>query len=71
MKWNKETKDLVKLYMASDYEIEEETPEYIRMEKKTSSLLGHVIILIFFWWTLGLANLIYWVLARKQKKVMK
>lgn len=71
MRWSKDVKDEVKLYVANDYEIKDETTEYVLMQKKTSSLLGHIVILFFFWWTLGLANLAYWALAKKNKKVMK
>jgi hypothetical protein len=71
MRWNKNVLDEVKLYQANDYEIKDETTEYILLEKKTSSLLGHIVIFFFFWWTLGLANLVYYWLARKNRKVMK
>ena len=72
MKKNKEVLDTIKLYQANDYEIKEETETYVLMEKRTSTLLGHILVFIFFgWWTLGIANLIYWALAKKHKKVMK
>ena len=72
VKWNKEIRDEVKLYQANDYEVKEETTAYILMEKKNDSLGGHVVVAILtFWWTLGLGNLAYWLLAKKTKKIMK
>ena len=72
MDWTKETKEEVKLYQANDYEIKEETTEYVLMEKRASTLGGHIVVfLLTFWWTLGIGNLLYWLFVKKEKKVMK
>jgi len=62
----------VKLYMANDWNLKTETPEYFLLTKNGASLMGHVLIFIFFgWWTLGITNLAYWIIQRKTKKVIK
>lgn len=72
MDLSEKTKENVRMYQANDYEIDRETPSYLMMKKNTASILGHVLVFIFFgWWTLGLANLIYWYACKKEKKVMK
>ncbi len=61
----------VKMYQSNDWELVEETPEYFLLKKNTGTVAGHILLLIFFWWTLGLANLAYWALSNKKKKVVK
>ena len=69
---SKEVKDEIKLLMANDYDIKEETTEYVLMEKKTDTVGGHVLIFLFtVWFTFGIGNLVYWLLAKKTKKIMK
>jgi len=63
--------DQVKMYQANDWELTEETPEYFLLKKNTGTVVGHIVILLFFWWTLGLANLLYWALSNKTKKIIK
>ena len=72
----KETRDEaihdVKLYMANDWNLKEETSEYFILTKNTSTLTGHILIFVFFgWWTLGICNLAYWFIQRKTKKIIK
>lgn len=71
VKRTKETLQEIKLLQANDYEIKDETAEYVLMEKKTSSFLGHLLLFVFFWWTLGVVNLLYWLLSKKTKKILK
>lgn len=61
----------VKMYQSNDWELVEETPEYFLLKKNTGTVAGHILLLIFFWWTFGLANLAYWALSNKKKKVVK
>ncbi len=61
----------VKMYQSNDWEVVEETPDYFLLKKNTATAVGHILLLIFFWWTLGLANLAYWALSQKTKKVVK
>lgn len=63
--------DQVKMYQANDWELAEETPEYFLLKRNTATATGHILILLFFWWTLGLANLLYWALSSKTKKIIK
>lgn len=70
MKKRDKALDQVKMYQASDWEIKEETPEYFLLKKNTATATGHILLVIFFWWTLGLANLLYWALSNKTKKVV-
>ena len=60
----------IKMYQANDWEVAEETPTYFLLKKNTATVIGHIILIIFFWWTFGLANLIYWLASKKQKRVM-
>lgn len=79
MKMNKEdkiardkAKEELKMWMANDWDLDSETPEYFLLTKNTSGILGHLFIfLITFWWTLGIGNLLYWLLSKNKKKVMK
>ena len=62
----------VKMYMASGWEIKEETPQAFILRRNEASTTGHVLIFLFFgWWTIGFANLIYWLAKRKTKLIMK
>lgn len=62
----------VKMYQANDWDLAEETPEYFLLRRNTASLGGHVLVFILtFWWTLGIGNLVYWLLSNKKKKVIK
>lgn len=64
-------KDL-KLYLAADWDIKEETPEYYLLKKNTTSFSGHLLVFIFtFWFTFGLGNVVYHYLSNKTKKVLK
>lgn len=72
VKWSKEVVDEVKMYQANDYDIQEDTPTHVVMKKGTASLLGHIVVFIFFgWWTIGIANVVYHLASVKKKKVMK
>lgn len=61
----------VKLYQSNDWELVEETPEFFLLKKNTATAGGHVLVLILtFWFTLGLGNLIYWAVSNKKRKVI-
>ena len=62
----------VKMYQSNDWELKEETPEYFVLTKNTATTATHIVIFLFTWWfTLGLANLIYWAASNKTKKIIK
>lgn len=61
----------VKLYQSNDWDLAEETPEYFLLKKNTGTVGVHILLVVFFWWTFGLANLLYWGLSNKTKKIVK
>jgi len=64
--------DEVKMYQSNDWDLSEETPEYFLLKRNTATLGGHVVaFLLTFWFTLGLGNLVYWLMSNKKKKIIK
>jgi len=62
----------VKMYQSNDWDIKEETPEYFLLTRSEATMTGHVLILLFTgWFTLGLANVIYYFAKKKTKKIVK
>ena len=61
----------VKMYQANDWEVVNEYPEYFLLKKNTATTAGHLVILILFWWTFGLFNLIYWAMSNQSKRIIK
>jgi len=67
-----EAKRDMKMWLANDYELVEETPEFFLMKKNTATGWGHFWVFCFtFWFTFGLGNLAYHFLANKKKKIIK
>lgn len=67
-----EAKRDMKMYLANDWQLKEETPEYFLLKRNEGSTTGHVLIFIFFgWWTMGIANFLYYLAKRKTKKIVK
>ena len=58
----------VKMYIANDWELAEETPEYFLLTRRKQSLLIHLILLGV---TLGVGNIIYYFMSKKTKKILK
>ena len=62
----------VKMYIANDWKLKEETPEFFLLTRNSGSTTAHVLIFIFFgWWTLGVANLLYYLVKNEKKKILK
>ena len=62
----------VKMYQASDWSVKEENEAFILMERNSATTTGHLLILLLFgWWTFGLANLTYYLVSKKTKKIIK
>ena len=58
----------VKMYVANDWKLKEETPEYFLLTRNTATTLGHVIAFMF---TCGLGNIIYYFMKNEKKKILK
>ena len=62
----------VKMYQSNDWDLVEETPEFFLLRRSQHTFIGHVIVFVVLgWWTLGIANLVYWLINRKKKKILK
>ena len=62
----------VKLYIANDWELKEETPEFFLLRRNTATFGMHVLIFLFtVWFTWGIGNLIYHFKSVKKKKILK
>ena len=62
----------VKMYIANDWKLKEETPEFFLLTRNNASTSGHILLLLFTgWWTLGLGNVLYYFMKREKKKILK
>lgn len=62
----------VKLYMANGWDLKEETPHYFQLTRNEATTSGHILwFILTFWWTLGIGNLIYYLVSAKKKKILK
>jgi len=62
----------VKLWLANDWNLKEETPEYFLLTRRKQSIGLHIVIFFFtFWFSLGIFNLLYFLLSKKSKKIIK
>ena len=62
----------VKMYIANDWKLKEETPEFFLLTRNNGSTGGHLIVaFLTFWWTLGIGNLIYYFAKKEKKKILK
>jgi hypothetical protein len=61
----------VKLYLANDWKLKEETPEYFLLERNEATTAAHVIIFCLTFYTFGIVNILFHFLKRKTKKIVK
>ncbi|WP_291909073.1 hypothetical protein [Chitinophaga sp. CB10] len=62
----------VKLFIANGWDLKEETPEFFLLTRNEASKGVHFLIFLFtFWFTLGITNLIYHLLSKKKKRILK
>ena len=67
-----EAKRDMKMWLANDWNLKEETPEYFLMTKNKATGWGHFwVFVLTFWWTFGVGNLIYHFASNKKKKIIK
>lgn len=62
----------VKMYLANDWTLKEETPEYFLLTRNEATTGGHVMVALFtLWFTFGIGNVIYYFMKKKTKKILK
>lgn len=61
----------VKMYMANDWNLVEETPEYFLLKRNEAKTSVHLLLFLFTWWTCGITNVLYQFAKNKTKKIMK
>lgn len=62
----------VKLYIANDWKLKEETPEYFLLTRRKTSVTVHILLALFFgWWLLFIPNFIYHFAKKEKKKIIK
>ncbi|AIN75099.1 hypothetical protein SL053_001922 [Flavobacterium psychrophilum] len=67
-----EAKRDMKMYLANDWQLKEETPEYFLLTRNESSTTGHVVVFfVTVWFTFGIGNIIYYFAKKKKKKIVK
>ena len=60
----------IKLYISSGWELKEETPEHFLLVKR-ASFLSHLIVFLFTCYSLGVGNVLWYFICRKNKKIVK
>lgn len=58
----------VKMFIANDWKLKEETPEYFLLTRNQASMVVHVILFCF---TIGVGNVIYYFMKNEKKKILK
>ena len=60
-----------KMYRANDWELKEETPEYFLLTRNRMTLGKHFVLILFTWWTFGIANILAYFIGKQSKKIVK
>jgi hypothetical protein len=61
----------VKLYLANDWNLKEETPEYFLLTRNEASTSVHIFLALFGFWALFIPNVIYHFAKNRKKKILK
>jgi len=60
----------VKLYLANDWNLKEETPEYFLLTRNTASTSVHIILALCFFWMFFIPNILYHFIKNEKKKIL-
>lgn len=58
----------VKMYMAHGWNVQEETPQAFIITRRKSNIAVHLLLFIFTW---GVGNIIYYLLGKEKKVIIK
>ena len=61
----------MKMYLANDWQLKEETPEYFLLTRNTASTGIHILLSILFWFIAFIPNIIYHYVKKEKKKILK
>jgi hypothetical protein len=61
----------MKMYLANDWQLKEETPEYFLLTRNTASTGIHILLALFFWFIAFIPNIIYHYSKKEKKKILK
>ncbi len=61
----------MKMYLANDWQLKEETPEFFLLKRNTASTGVHILLALFFWWLIFIPNIIYHFSKKETKKIIK
>ena len=61
----------MKMYLANDWNLKEETPEYFLLTRNTASTSVHILLALFFCWMIFIPNIIYHFSKKEKKKILK
>ena len=61
----------MKMYLANDWQLKEETPEFFLLKRNTASTGIHIVLALFFWWLAFIPNIVYHYVKKETKKILK
>ncbi|MCT4644989.1 MAG: hypothetical protein N4A74_08390 [Carboxylicivirga sp.] len=61
----------MKMYLANDWVLKEETPEYFLLTRNKASTLVHIILAVCFFYLAFIPNIIYHYAKKEKKKILK
>ena len=61
----------MKMYLANDWNLKEETPEYFLLTRNTASTTVHILLAFFFFWMAFIPNIMYHFSKKEKKKILK
>jgi hypothetical protein len=61
----------VKMYIANDWDLKEETPEFFLLTRNQQSILIQIFLALCFWWLAFIPNIAYYFLKNEKKKILK